>query len=622
MNRKNLTAAVLAGLAGAAGIAGTAQAVNLNPDGLGQVLIYPYYTVNGGNDTLLSVVNTSGDAKAVKVRFKEGFNSREVLDFNMYMSAYDVWVAAIVDDAGTPTLLVPDTTCTVPYLYEQDSDGDGVGEQEFLPYDYSGKNSDGGPTGIARAAEGYFEMIEMGTLTNDSEEYSKGALVRLGSADAATHVIDANGVQAPEDCEQLVDNWTTNPDGMWIDDGKGSNGKEANIDIHRNSGGLFGGAAIINVGRGTMFSYDAKAIQGFDKASGDDVHLHVRPGTSSPNLNSGDQKTATVFFGVPTNDVYTATYQRPVDAISAVFMHEYSMNEFNIEPNLNAASEWVITFPTKNWYVDEYRVGKNLGTFWEPDPEDAGCNGWNPGEPYPEVVTSGVGSTTPWVKVNSKGLVVDADSIATQTDWEPCTFLEYDYAEVPIPPFTSEFDGEACEPFSIRIWDREESAGKGPNNPGRPVVSPPPPPGGDDDEEEAICYEVNVLRVQNDDVFQPIFDAPDLGGQSLLKTVDTGFIKFDNGTQTKPIYNGWARIFWNPLDDAVLCESGLCWDEKEGVNRENDWEGLLGMPVTGFWAEQFTNGFLGTPGASVLANYGGLFWHKGNVRRGGLKNTD
>ena len=65
MNRKNLTAAVLAGLAGAAGIAGSAQAVNLNPDGLGQVLIYPYYTTNDGNDTLLSVVNTTEEAKAV-----------------------------------------------------------------------------------------------------------------------------------------------------------------------------------------------------------------------------------------------------------------------------------------------------------------------------------------------------------------------------------------------------------------------------------------------------------------------------------------------------------------------------------------------------------------------------
>ncbi len=95
MNRKNLTAAVLAGLAGAAGIVGSAQAVNINPDGLGQVLIYPYYTTNGGNTTVLSVVNTSEDAKAIKVRFMEGQNSQEVLDFNLYMSAYEVWAAAI-----------------------------------------------------------------------------------------------------------------------------------------------------------------------------------------------------------------------------------------------------------------------------------------------------------------------------------------------------------------------------------------------------------------------------------------------------------------------------------------------------------------------------------------------
>ncbi len=117
MNRKNLTAAVLAGLAGAAGIVGSAQAVNVNPDGLGQVLLYPYYTTNGGNQTLLSVVNTTGDAKAVKVRFLEGRNSREVLDFNLYMSRYDVWTAALYDDDGTPTMVTSDTTCTVPYIY-------------------------------------------------------------------------------------------------------------------------------------------------------------------------------------------------------------------------------------------------------------------------------------------------------------------------------------------------------------------------------------------------------------------------------------------------------------------------------------------------------------------------
>jgi hypothetical protein len=616
---------VLAGLAGAAGIAGTAQAVNLNPDGLGQVLIYPYYTTNAGNDTLLSVVNTSGDAKAVKVRFKEGFNSREVLDFNMYMSAYDVWVAAIHNDNGTPTLLIPDSTCTVPYLYEQDSDGDGVGEQEFLPYDYTGKKADGGPTSIARAAEGYFEMIEMGTLTDDSKTAK-----RLGSAEAASHVITAAGVQHPQDCEQLVDNWTTNPDGMWISDGKSSNGDEEDIDIARNSGGLFGGAAIINVGNGTMFSYDAKAIQGFDKESGDNVHLHYRPGNSFPNMNNGYEKSATVFFGAPRNDAVKLRYRRGVDAVSAVFMHEHSMNEFNIEAGLNAASEWVITFPTKHWYVDADTVGKNLGTFWEPDPDDAGCNGWDPGEDYPETIGPDDGSpvTNRWVEVNSKGIVTDAvdkdvDGVIW-TDWSPCTFLEYDYPEVPIPPFTSAFvgNGEACEPFDMYVWDREEKSGEGEDNPGRPVVSPPPPGPTDDSAPNEICYEVNVLRFGNDGVFQPVFNTPEIQGASLLKTVDTGGVPYDNGTQIKPIVNGWARIDWNPLGDAVLCETGRCYDDATLERYTDDFFGLVGMPVIGFWAQQFENGYLGTPGASVLANYGGLFWHKGNVRRTGLSNSD
>ncbi len=603
MNRKNLTAAVLAGLAGAAGIAGTAQAVNLNPDGLGQVLIYPYYTSNAGNDTLLSVVNTSGDAKAVKVRFKEGFNSREVLDFNMYMSAYDVWVAAISEINGVPNLIIPDSTCTVPYLYEDQFDaGLKAGVQPFLPFDYTGKNADGGPSGISRAAEGHFEMIEMGTLTNDSATKK-----RLGSADAATHEISDTGVQAPADCQQLVDNWTRNPDGMWIDDPDDADDvDESAIDIGRNSGGLFGGAAIINVGNGTMFSYDAKAIQGFDKSNNGD--LHFEPGTSNPSLNSGSENDATVFFGAPQDLSVTLFYLRGVDAISAVFMHANTMNEYNIEADLNAASEWVITFPTKNWYVDEATVNTGA-TFWIPDEDDAGCNGWDPGEDFPgvvespgfnELVVNGSGKVTGGV------LFDDGDG-----PWDQCTFLEVDEPDAPVPPFTSVFDGEACEPFDMTVWDREENSSEGPDNPGKPVVSPKPSTPPSSGAPNEICYEVNVLRFGNDGVFNPVFGTT----SALLKTVDTGSVPFDNGTGSNARVHGWASIDWNTSGDAVLCEEFDCLN-KDG----SDFVGLQGLPVTGFWAEQFENGFLGTPGASVLANYGGLFQHKGNVRRSGVQN--
>src|SRR4030067_1419351 len=113
--RKSVYAAVLAGL-GAVGVAGTASAVHINPDGLGQVLIYPYYTVRAGNDTYLSVVNTTASTKAVKVRFLEGKNSREVLDFNLYLSPYDVWTGAIVVTTNGAKLVTADKSCTTPAI--------------------------------------------------------------------------------------------------------------------------------------------------------------------------------------------------------------------------------------------------------------------------------------------------------------------------------------------------------------------------------------------------------------------------------------------------------------------------------------------------------------------------
>ena len=122
MKKNSLTTALLAGLAGAAGLVTTANAVNLNPDGLGQVLIYPFYTVDGGNNTQISVVNTTNRVKAVKVRFLEARNSKEVLDFNLYLSPFDVWTGATVSPpverfaTGPATLITSDNSCTVPRI--------------------------------------------------------------------------------------------------------------------------------------------------------------------------------------------------------------------------------------------------------------------------------------------------------------------------------------------------------------------------------------------------------------------------------------------------------------------------------------------------------------------------
>ena len=98
-----------------------ASAVNLTSDGRGQVLLYPYYTTRTdvlGNPygTLLSVVNATASAKAVRVRFLEGKNSREVLDFNLFLSPFDVWTGAVLPELATggARLGTADLSCTLP----------------------------------------------------------------------------------------------------------------------------------------------------------------------------------------------------------------------------------------------------------------------------------------------------------------------------------------------------------------------------------------------------------------------------------------------------------------------------------------------------------------------------
>ena len=334
MNRKNLTAAVLAGLAGAAGIVGSAQAVNINSDGLGQVLIYPYYTTNGGNATVLSVVNTTGSAKAVKVRFKEGKNSREVLDFNLYMSAYDVWTAAIANVEGTPSLVVNDNSCTVPYLY-----GNG-GVQPFLVFGMDDLADPDAFGDISRATEGYFEMIEMGTIESES-----------ATETSATHVAGEM-----DTCDDPVAAWTLDDNlsgdgGYWRDENTG----DPAIDIEAPSGGLFGGAAVINVANGAMYSYDAKAINGYSDEQRFGT-LHGEPGDSFPSLNSGNITVGKIFdqYG---NVQQSMDFARGVDAVSYVFMHDSVMNEYTTNSAIGANTEWVMTFPTKSYYVYDDESG-------------------------------------------------------------------------------------------------------------------------------------------------------------------------------------------------------------------------------------------------------------------------
>ena len=84
--KKVVTLAVASALGGVAMMSAPAHAMNVAQDGKGEVLLFPYYTVKNGFDTIFSVVNTSDRTTLFKIRFREAKNSREVRDFTVPLS--------------------------------------------------------------------------------------------------------------------------------------------------------------------------------------------------------------------------------------------------------------------------------------------------------------------------------------------------------------------------------------------------------------------------------------------------------------------------------------------------------------------------------------------------------
>ncbi|WP_395376824.1 hypothetical protein [Marinicella sp. W31] len=283
----------------------TAPAANLNHQGFGQALIYPYYTVNNNLDTLLSVVNTTNEVKAIRISFMESDNGQDVLDFNTYLAPYDVWTAAVVATETGAEIITADTSCA-PFL---------ANPQPFLDFAFV---LDPGSDAEEREREGHFEIIEMGVVTDPQ------------LASAATHI---SGV--PADCAALTAAWLNG--GQWFID--------PNDGMAPATGGLHGHTLIVDVAEGTAISYQAEAIDDFYAEGG---FLHTEPGSLLPSMASANPKSLIIDSG----QVIESEWSSGEDAISALFMSEKIFNEYVLGSGINARTEWVLTFPTKALYVN------------------------------------------------------------------------------------------------------------------------------------------------------------------------------------------------------------------------------------------------------------------------------
>jgi hypothetical protein len=99
--KKVLSSIMAVALASGLGMSQTASAVHVAEDGIGQVLLAPYYNVNNGWRTKVAIVNTRNDvAVKAKIVLRSKAHSTEVLDFICYLTPADVCRFDIVNKNG------------------------------------------------------------------------------------------------------------------------------------------------------------------------------------------------------------------------------------------------------------------------------------------------------------------------------------------------------------------------------------------------------------------------------------------------------------------------------------------------------------------------------------------
>jgi hypothetical protein len=301
--RRLLTAAIAAALPHAA------CAVSVNGDGLGQALIYPYYTVRDGRggtfNTYLSIVNYTSSAKALRVRFREGRNGKPVSDLNLYLGPNDVWTAAMVPTAAGTTVLSADLSCTDPIV---GTGGSGTPTFDLVNAAFNGGNDDGAGTGLDRTREGYIEVLEMAILT--------------GASGRAAQAVDGHYLG----CGALA----SIPPG----------------DLGAPTGGLSGSLTLINVADGSDYSVNATALADVFTAA-----LYRPVSDSYPAFSAAE--VSTVSAVTAKGGIYRSEWSTGLDAVNAALMVAAFDAEYVLDAATRSATDLVMTFPTRSLSVTQ-----------------------------------------------------------------------------------------------------------------------------------------------------------------------------------------------------------------------------------------------------------------------------
>lgn len=501
----------------AAFMTSNASAVNLATDGIGEVAIAPYYTTRAGWSTLINLTNTKDLPIVVKVRVHEGKNSRDVYDFNVAMSGYDVFSGVITEEVvngiSRPVFKATDDenqfglkTCTIPEIVATGSprplnvlgfaglDANAQSNDDGGPGGAATSNTNPGDDGIDRLREGYVEFIVMGTaLPSDQDgDGTAGSGAPASTAQALADAIEDHNCGAvteaflktsfPQTAQKFgeptnalkfnfrllnVQNGTEagNSATTWANffNPSGADGLVVpgdNVDCTLDRG--------ITRRSGAVDIWDPASNAAIPPVAGESCLNLVTAQQDydflEPSLNDAFPPVATWWddslntpVGVTPDALNALGNPRGIDAMSVTILRSAIVNEWAAisEGNGNGVfTDWVVTMPTKGFYVDE-GLGEQFAV--TPNRPEADLGGVVPYDPYYQPF----GPTS--------------NNITTGID-------EFDAAG-------ARATAKSCNKITYALYDRAEQK---PDDGGVsvPIESPAPATPQVSDQ---ICYEANVV---------------------------------------------------------------------------------------------------------------------------------
>jgi hypothetical protein len=346
--KKSTLALSIAAAIGSLGLAGAANAaMSVDAGGIGHQLVFPYFSAQGDNATLLSITNTDTvNGKLVKVRFRGAANSDDLFDFQVLLSPGDIWTAAVSKDAttGLAKLNTTDKSCTLP---------------ASVNANFNTFRLDPSATADAKAngtREGYVEVINMGDIAPLTTTVASTVATALFTT--VKHVAGVAPCASAVLQEKLGAAFTT--------PNTEQNG------LTKPTGGLTGDWIILNQANTAAWSGSATALKAtattqvvfWPQKSGavttETVAANIATAlanfTADPLLTSG--VIAAQNFDLPDmSTVYTTgagaatTAVAQANAVTGALAVTSISNQFVTSDDIAAVTDWVFSQPTRRYHV-------------------------------------------------------------------------------------------------------------------------------------------------------------------------------------------------------------------------------------------------------------------------------